>query len=85
MVDALGLSGEPVTFSLSTLNRVSEKRHGKKVQLDVAPINGGDVLTLFALTFDCLEVTKNPAIDAIDLQRCLAIDAIDLQRTIYAT
>ena len=69
LVDALGLSGEPVTFSLSTLNRVSEKRHGKKVQLDVAPINGGDVLTLFALTFDCLEVTKNPAIDAIDLQR----------------
>jgi len=69
LVDALGLSGEPVTFSLSTLNRVSEKRHGKKVQLDVAPINGGDVLTLVALTFDCFEVTNNPAIDAIDMQR----------------
>ena len=69
LVDALGLSGEPVTFSLSTLNRVSEKQHRKKVQLDVAPINGGDVLTLVALTLDCLEVTKNPSIDAIDLQR----------------
>ena len=68
LVDALGSSGEPVTFSLSTLNRVSEKRYGKKVQLDVAPINGADVLTLVAFTFDCLEVTKNPAIDAIDLQ-----------------
>jgi len=46
LVDALGLSGEPVTFSLSTLNRVSEKRHGKKARLGVAPMNGGDVLTL---------------------------------------
>jgi len=69
LVDALGLSGEPVIFSLSTLNRVSKKRHGKKVQLDVAPINGGDALILVVLTFDCLEVTKNLAIDAIDLQR----------------
>jgi len=69
LVDALGLSGEPVTFSISTLNRVSDQRYGKKVQLDVALINGGDVSTLFALTFDCLDVTKNPSIDAIDLQR----------------
>jgi len=46
LLDKLGMSGEEVEFSLSMINKQLVNRHGRKVQLRVAPLDGSDVIEL---------------------------------------
>ena len=66
--DKLGMPQE-VEFSLTTINKHLVNRHGRKVQLNVAPLDGSDVIELPSVfPVGRWPVAQNPSLCCKDLQ-----------------
>ena len=71
LLDKIGMSGEEVEFSLSTTNKQLVNRHGRKVQLRVAPLDGSDVIELpNVFSVGRIPVSNNLPLCCENLQRC---------------
>jgi len=61
--------GKKVSFSLTRVNKVKEKRHGFKVSRCVTSYDGGETLELpNVLSVDSLPVSCNAPVSSKDLQ-----------------
>ena len=70
LLQYLQLEGEEVSFSLTTVNKVKDKRHGFKVCMCVTSYDGGETLELpNVLSVDSLPVSRNAPVSSKDLPR----------------
>ena len=70
LLQQIQLQGEKTSFSLTTVNKVKEKRHGFKVRMCVTSNDGGETLERpNVLTVDSLPVSLNAPVSSKDLQR----------------
>ena len=75
----LNVSGDDVTFSITTLNAKTDSCNGRKVALTISSIDGSESLHIDdMLSVDSLPVSESPRLSALEFKRWPHLERVPL-------
>ena len=79
LLDKLGVTGERARYSITTINQTKECRSGRKAQLSVSSVQGGEKIELANVyCVSSLPVLPNPTLTEDELQNWPHLSGVDI-------